>query len=67
MVRSQAEALEGNTHYDFCFVTTKCLPDVKPTPELLKDAIASGKIGAWTLLQVRWPLHKLSDHAQKGS
>lgn len=52
VVKSQSEAFADDTHYAFCLVTTKCLPDVNPTPKLLADAIASGKVGAWALIQV---------------
>lgn len=51
VVKSQAEALEGDVKYAFCLITTKCLPDVNPTPNLVRDAIDSGKIGAWALIQ----------------
>jgi 2-dehydropantoate 2-reductase len=52
VVRSQAEALEGDVFYDYCMITTKCLPDIVTTPELVKEVIASKKVGAWSLLQV---------------
>ncbi|RSH79564.1 hypothetical protein EHS25_007966, partial [Saitozyma podzolica] len=45
------EAFADDTHYAFCLVTTKCLPDVNPDAKLLADAIASGKVGAWALIQ----------------
>jgi 2-dehydropantoate 2-reductase len=51
VVKSQSEALSGSTTYDFALVTTKCLPDVLPTPTLLADAIASRKVKAWSLIQ----------------
>ncbi|GFZ43463.1 hypothetical protein JCM24511_01183 [Saitozyma sp. JCM 24511] len=51
IVKSQSEAFADDTHYAFCLVTTKCLPDVNPTPKLLADAIASGKVSAWALIQ----------------
>ncbi|ORY32287.1 ketopantoate reductase PanE/ApbA C terminal-domain-containing protein [Naematelia encephala] len=51
VVKTQAEALEGNVHYALCMICTKCLPDVLPTPTLVGDLIHSGKIGAWALLQ----------------
>jgi 2-dehydropantoate 2-reductase len=59
VVKSQSEAFADDTHYAFCLVTTKCLPDVNPTPKLLADAIASGKVGAWALIQVSPGLHML--------
>jgi len=49
--KSQAEALAGDVKYAFCLITTKCLPDVSPTPKLVEEAIGSGKIGAWALIQ----------------
>lgn len=51
VVKSQAEALTPGKHYDFCLLTTKCLPDVLPNTSLLAPAIASGQIGAWCLIQ----------------
>ncbi|KAK4686277.1 hypothetical protein P7C73_g3854, partial [Tremellales sp. Uapishka_1] len=66
VVKSQAEALEGDFHYDFCLVTTKSLPDVLPTPEMLKECIASGKVGAWSLVQnglnIEEDLYKATKH-----
>lgn len=53
VVSSQAEALVDGTRYAYGFITTKCLPDVLPTPTLVKDALASGRVEAWTLIQVR--------------
>lgn len=52
VVKSQAEALEGDVTYDYCLITTKCLPDVLPTPKLVEDVISSGKVKAWSLIQV---------------
>ncbi|KAK6905712.1 hypothetical protein I204_05660 [Kwoniella mangroviensis CBS 8886] len=51
VVRSQAEALADEKRYAICVVCTKCLPDVLPNSELLKDAIESGQIGSWNLVQ----------------
>lgn len=53
VVKSQAEALEGDVSYDYCMITTKCLPDVLPTPKLVEEVIASKKVKAWSLIQVR--------------
>ena len=52
VVKSQAEALEGDVTYDYCLITTKCLPDVTPTPKLVEQVIASNKVSAWSLIQV---------------
>jgi len=52
VVKSQAEALQGDVTYDYCLITTKCLPDVLPTPKLVEDVIKSGKVKAWSLIQV---------------
>jgi 2-dehydropantoate 2-reductase len=52
VVKSQAEALEGDVSYDYCMITTKCLPDVLPTPKLVEEVIASKKVKAWSLIQV---------------
>lgn len=52
VVSSQAEALADGTKYAYGFITTKCLPDVLPTTTIAKDAIASGQVGAWLLIQV---------------
>ncbi|WWC66270.1 uncharacterized protein I206_100171 [Kwoniella pini CBS 10737] len=49
--KSQAEALKNGKQYLICIVCTKCLPDVLPNSELLKDTIASGQIGSWNLIQ----------------
>ena len=54
VVKTQAEALEGDVTYDYCMITTKCLPDVLPTPKLVEEIIASKKIKAWSLIQVGW-------------
>lgn len=51
VVKSQAEALTSESHYDYCLLTTKCLPDVTPNTSLLGPAIESGKIGSWCLIQ----------------
>ena len=51
-MKSQAEALEGHVHYAFCIICTKSLPDILPTPKLVADIIASGKVRAWSLMQV---------------
>ncbi|WRT64143.1 uncharacterized protein IL334_001072 [Kwoniella shivajii] len=51
VVKSQKEALENGQKYPICIVCTKCLPDVLPNSELLKDAIESGQIGSWNLIQ----------------
>ncbi|GMK58566.1 hypothetical protein CspeluHIS016_0600080 [Cutaneotrichosporon spelunceum] len=47
--RSQADALDRD--YALCIVCTKSLPDVLPTTDLLWDALHSGKIGAYVLIQ----------------
>ncbi len=52
VVKTQAEALEGDIHYTFCLICTKCLPDIVPTPKLVEEVIASGKVEAWSLIQV---------------
>jgi 2-dehydropantoate 2-reductase len=52
VVKSQEEALSGDVKYAFCLICTKCLPDVIPTTELVADCIKSGRIGAWSLIQV---------------
>ena len=49
---SQAEALADGTRYAYGFIATKCLPDVLPTTTLVKDALASGQVDAWALIQV---------------
>ncbi|CAD6574599.1 MAG: hypothetical protein TREMPRED_001182 [Tremellales sp. Tagirdzhanova-0007] len=51
VVRSQAEALEGDVQYAFCVICTKCLPDILPTAKLVAEGIASHRIGAWSLIQ----------------
>ncbi|WVW82314.1 hypothetical protein I302_104320 [Kwoniella bestiolae CBS 10118] len=51
VVRSQAEALANGQRYAICVVCTKCLPDVLPNSVLLKEAIESGQIGSWNLIQ----------------
>ena len=53
MVKSQAEALEGDVTYDYCLITTKCLPDINPTHKLVEEVINSGKVKAFALIQVR--------------
>jgi 2-dehydropantoate 2-reductase len=47
--KSQVEALDRE--YALCVVCTKSLPDVLPTTDLLWDALRSGKIGAYVLIQ----------------
>ncbi|TXT12564.1 uncharacterized protein COLE_02974 [Cutaneotrichosporon oleaginosum] len=47
--KSQAEALDRE--YALCVVCTKSLPDVLPTTDLLADALRSGKVGAYVLIQ----------------
>ncbi|WWD17883.1 hypothetical protein CI109_102327 [Kwoniella shandongensis] len=49
--KSQKEALEDGTRYAFALVCTKCLPDVLPNTTLLADAISSGQVEAWSLIQ----------------
>lgn len=51
VVKSQAEALEGDVTYDFCLITTKCLPDINPTPKLVQEVINSDKVKAFALIQ----------------
>jgi hypothetical protein len=53
VVESQQEALADGTRYAYGLITTKCLLDVLPTVELVKDALASGQVEAWALIQVR--------------
>lgn len=51
MVKSQEEALAGGQVYDYCLLTTKCLPDVLPNAELLKPALATDQIKSYALIQ----------------
>ncbi|RXK40293.1 hypothetical protein M231_02407 [Tremella mesenterica] len=51
VVKSQEEALAGDVKYDYCLITTKCLPDVNPTSKLVEPVINSGKVGAFVLVQ----------------
>jgi hypothetical protein len=57
VVSSQQEALADGTRYAYGLITTKCLPDVLPTTELVKDALASGQVDAWALIQVSYLTH----------
>lgn len=37
--------------YDYCLLTTKCLPDVLPNAELLKPALGTDQIKSYALIQ----------------
>lgn len=67
VVKSQAEALEGDVKYDLALIATKCLPDVLPTPKLAEEAIQSGKVAAWSLIQVScYHVHELMGERSRG-
>lgn len=51
MVRSQEEALSSGQTYDYCLLTTKCLPDVLPNARLLAPSLASDQIKSYALIQ----------------
>jgi 2-dehydropantoate 2-reductase len=51
VVKSQEEGLAGGQIYDYCLLTTKCLPDVLPNAELLKPALATDQIRSYALIQ----------------
>lgn len=60
VVKSQTEALSDGTRYAYGLITTKCLPDVLPTTTLVKDALASGQVEAWALIQVSAKLERFT-------
>ena len=51
MVKSQEEALASGQVYDYCLLTTKCLPDIAPNHKLLAPALASKQIKSYALIQ----------------
>jgi len=51
VVRSQEEALASGQVYDYCLLTTKCLPDIAPNHKLLAPALASKQIKSYALIQ----------------
>lgn len=51
MVKSQEEALSSGQVYDYCLLTTKCLPDILPNSQLLGPALATDQIKAYALIQ----------------
>lgn len=52
MFKSQEEALADGTHYTFCVLCTKCLPDVRSNAEVLAPTIKSGQVSTFLLIQV---------------
>lgn len=52
MFKSQEEALADGTHYTFCVLCTKCLPDVRGNAETLAPTINSGQVSTYLLIQV---------------
>lgn len=53
MFRSQEDALADGTHYTFCVLCTKCLPDVRGNAATLAPTLASGQVSTFLLIQVR--------------
>lgn len=51
VVKTQEEALASGLQYDYCLLTTKCLPDVLPNAKLLAPALASDQIKSYALIQ----------------
>jgi len=51
VVKSQEEALASGQVYDYCLLTTKCLPDIAPNHKLLAPALASKQIKSYALIQ----------------
>lgn len=51
VVKSQEEALASGQVYDYCLLTTKCLPDIAPNHKLLAPALASKQIKSFALIQ----------------
>lgn len=51
--KSQEEALADGTHYTFCVLCTKCLPDVRSNAKVLAPTIESGQVSTFLLIQVR--------------
>jgi 2-dehydropantoate 2-reductase len=51
VVKSQEEALSSGQVYDYCLLTTKCLPDITPNSHLLAPALASDQIKSYALIQ----------------
>jgi 2-dehydropantoate 2-reductase len=51
VVKSQEEALSNGKVFDYCLLTTKCLPDILPNSKLLGPALASDQIKSFALIQ----------------
>jgi hypothetical protein len=51
VVKSQEEALQSGQVYDYCLLTTKCLPDILPNSKLLAPSLASDQIKSYALIQ----------------
>jgi len=51
VVKSQEEALASGQVYDYCLLTTKCLPDIAPNHKLLAPALVSKQIKSYALIQ----------------